>query len=60
MSAIRVAIADDQQLFCSGIQMLIESQTDLQFVGAAYDGEAAITLARRHVDGHPDAAARRH
>jgi len=43
--AIRVAIADDQQLFCSGIQMLIESQPDLQFVGAAYDGEAAITLA---------------
>ncbi|HWU46793.1 MAG TPA: response regulator transcription factor [Humibacter sp.] len=45
MSAIRVAIADDQQLFCSGIQMLIESQPDLQFVGAAHDGEAAVTLA---------------
>jgi len=44
--AIRVAIADDQQLFCSGIQMLIESQPDLKFVGAAYDGEAAIALAR--------------
>lgn len=27
--------------------MLIESQPDLQFVGAAYDGEAAIALARR-------------
>lgn len=51
MSAIRVAIADDQRLFCSGIQMLIESQADLQFVGAAYDGEAAITLAR---DARPD------
>lgn len=51
MSAIRVAIADDQQLFCAGIQMLIESQTDLQFVGAAYDGEAAITLAR---EARPD------
>ncbi|TFB75333.1 response regulator transcription factor [Cryobacterium glaciale] len=47
MRAIRVAIADDQQLFCSGIQMLIESQPDLQFVGAAYDGEAAIALARQ-------------
>ncbi len=46
MSAIRVAIADDQRLFCSGIEMLIESQPDLQFVGAAYDGEAAIALAR--------------
>ena len=47
MRAIRVAIADDQQLFCSGIQMLIESQPDLKFVGAAYDGEAAIVLARQ-------------
>ncbi|WP_341953671.1 response regulator transcription factor [Salinibacterium sp. TMP30] len=46
MTVIRVAIADDQQLFCSGIQMLIESQADLEFVGAAYDGEAAIVLAQ--------------
>ncbi|MBH0024974.1 response regulator transcription factor [Salinibacterium sp. SWN248] len=45
MSPIRVAIADDHQLFCSGIQMLIESQDDLAFVGAAYDGEAAVALA---------------
>ncbi|MEV8254416.1 response regulator transcription factor [Rhodoglobus sp. NPDC076762] len=45
MSVIRVAIADDHQLFCSGIQMLIESQADLEFVGAAYDGEAAVALA---------------
>ena len=44
-SAIRVAIADDQKLFCSGIQMLIESQPDLEFVGAAYDGEAIVELA---------------
>ena len=51
MRAIRVAIADDQQLFCSGIQMLIESQPDLRFVGAAYDGEAAIALAR---EARPD------
>lgn len=45
MSSIRVAIADDQKLFCSGIQMLIESQPDLEFVGAAYDGEAIVDLA---------------
>ena len=44
-SMIRVAIADDQKLFCSGIQMLIESQPDLEFVGAAYDGEAIVDLA---------------
>lgn len=42
---IRVAIADDQVLFCSGIEMLIESQEDLEFVGAAYDGEAISVLA---------------
>lgn len=45
MTTIRVAIADDHQLFCSGIQMLIESQVDLEFVGAAYDGETAVALA---------------
>jgi len=45
VTTIRVAIADDHQLFCSGIQMLIESQADLEFVGAAYDGEAAVALA---------------
>ncbi|KJC62890.1 response regulator [Agreia bicolorata] len=49
---IRVAIADDQTLFCSGIQMLIESQPDLLFVGSAPDGLAAVELAaqqRPHV-----------
>ena len=45
MSTIRVAIADDHKLFCSGIQMLIESQPDLEFVGAAYDGETIVELA---------------
>jgi DNA-binding NarL/FixJ family response regulator len=42
---IRVAIADDQTLFCSGIQMLIESQPDLLFVGSAADGVAIVELA---------------
>lgn len=49
---IRVAIADDQTLFCSGIQMLIESQPDLLFVGSAADGNAIVELAaveRPHV-----------
>ncbi|ARC56162.1 Transcriptional regulatory protein DegU [Frondihabitans sp. 762G35] len=45
MSPIRVAIADDQRLFCSGIQMLIESQSDLEFAGAAYDGDTIVNLA---------------
>jgi DNA-binding NarL/FixJ family response regulator len=51
MTPIRVAIADDQPLFCSGIEMLIESQDDLEFAGAAYDGAAAVALA---AEGHPD------
>jgi DNA-binding NarL/FixJ family response regulator len=44
---IRVAIADDQKLFCFGIEMLIESQDDLEFVGAAFDGPTAVELAAR-------------
>jgi DNA-binding NarL/FixJ family response regulator len=51
MKPIRVAIADDQPLFCSGIEMLIESQDDLEFAGAAYDGAAAVALA---AESHPD------
>ena len=47
MSApITVAIADDQKLFCAGVEMLIDSQDDLKFVGAAYDGPGAVELAR--------------
>ncbi|MEJ1229381.1 MAG: response regulator transcription factor [Galbitalea sp.] len=48
---IRVAIADDQVLFCSGIEMLVRSQDDLEFVGAAYDGEQILELVERE---HPD------
>ncbi|CAM5283248.1 response regulator [Leifsonia shinshuensis] len=43
---IRVAVADDQPLFCAGLQMMIESQSDLAFVGAAADGRQAVELAR--------------
>ncbi|MFF1875777.1 response regulator [Kitasatospora herbaricolor] len=51
MSAIRVAIADDQVLFCSGMRMLVESQPDLAFAGAAHTGDEAVDLAGRE---HPD------
>ena len=43
---IRVAIADDQPLFCTGLQMMIESQPDLEFAGSAPDGLQAMHLAR--------------
>lgn len=44
---IRVAVVDDQPLFCSGIGMLLESQPDLEFAGAAYDGAAGVELVLR-------------
>ena len=43
---IRVCVADDQPLFCAGLQMMIESQQDLAFAGAAPDGLRAVELAR--------------
>jgi DNA-binding NarL/FixJ family response regulator len=46
VTAIRVAIVDDQPLFCSGMAMLVESQPDLEFAGSAGDGIAALELAR--------------
>jgi DNA-binding NarL/FixJ family response regulator len=48
---IRVAVADDQPLFCAGLQMMIESQSDLAFAGAASDGAEAVALAR---EARPD------
>ena len=48
---IRVAVVDDQPLFCAGLQMVIESQKDLDFAGAATNGSDAVELAR---SAHPD------
>lgn len=42
---IKVAIADDHVLFCAGLEMIIRSQPDLEFVGSANDGSAIVTLA---------------
>lgn len=47
MTRIRVALVDDQALFRAGLRMLIGSQTDLEVVGEADDGRAAIALAAR-------------
>ncbi|HLJ99304.1 MAG TPA: response regulator transcription factor, partial [Streptosporangiaceae bacterium] len=43
---IRVVIADDQELVREGFRMIIEREDDLQVVGQANDGHAAIELAR--------------
>lgn len=51
MSAIRVAVVDDQRLFASGMQMLVDAQDDMTCVGIAADGAAALDLCDRE---HPD------
>ncbi|MFB6609020.1 response regulator [Agromyces sp. NPDC056379] len=48
---IRVVIADDHVLFCAGIEMIVRSQPDLDFVGTAHDGDDIVTLA---AELHPD------
>jgi DNA-binding NarL/FixJ family response regulator len=45
---LRVLIVDDQALIRAGFRMILEAQPDLEVVGEAADGEAAIGLARRH------------
>ncbi|QKS17344.1 response regulator transcription factor [Curtobacterium sp. Csp2] len=44
MSAIRVAVVDDQRLFASGMRMLVDAQDDMACVGTAGDGQAALDL----------------
>jgi DNA-binding NarL/FixJ family response regulator len=45
--SIRVAIADDHALVRMGFRALIESEPDLEVVGEAADGLAAVELARQ-------------
>ncbi|CAN5635605.1 response regulator transcription factor [soil metagenome] len=44
---IRVVVADDQALVRAGFRALLDAQADIEVVGAADEGEAAIDLARR-------------
>ena len=44
---IRVLIADDQALVRAGIRMLVETQPDLEVVGEAEDGIAAVSEVAR-------------
>ncbi|MGU3411086.1 response regulator [Microbacterium sp. M1A1_1b] len=48
---IRVGVVDDQRLFASGMQMLVDAQDDMTCVGIAADGTAALELCAAD---HPD------
>jgi DNA-binding NarL/FixJ family response regulator len=44
---IRVVVADDQAVVRSGLQIILESEADIEVVGEAADGRAAVELVRR-------------
>jgi len=44
---IRVLLADDQPLVLAGLRTILESEPDIEIVGEAQDGRAAVTLARQ-------------
>lgn len=52
MHRIRVAAADDDGLVRDGLGAIVSAQADMEFVGAAEDGEGALSLCRRE---RPDA-----
>ena len=45
---IRVAIADDETLFRSGLSMMVDAQADLEIVAEATDGNGAVDVIREH------------
>ena len=45
---IRVAIADDETLFRSGLSLIVDAQADLEIVAEATDGKGAVDVVRGH------------
>lgn len=50
-SKIRIVLVDDQQLIVDSLKMILDEQEDLQIVGTAENGKAAIDLCEQV---HPD------
>jgi YesN/AraC family two-component response regulator len=48
---IRILIVDDNRLFRDGLKLVINSQSDMELIGEAENGERAIVMSR---DLHPD------
>jgi DNA-binding NarL/FixJ family response regulator len=44
--AIRVLVADDQELVRAGLSMILEAQPDIEVVGQAADGREAVEMAQ--------------
>lgn len=44
---IRVLVCDDQAVVCDGLEMILNSDPQVQVVGKAYDGDEAVELAFR-------------
>jgi DNA-binding NarL/FixJ family response regulator len=45
---IRVAVVDDQELVRAGFRALLDADPEIEVLGEAADGHAAVELARRH------------
>jgi len=56
---LRILIADDQALVRAGFKMILDAEDDLDVVGEAADGAAAVELARRLKPPGTKAAAHR-
>jgi len=48
---IKVMVCDDQAVVCDGLEMILDSDDEIQVVGKAYDGDRQLRLLRRL---HPD------
>src|SRR5688572_32463429 len=44
MSKIRIIIADDHPVFLAGVRTVVQSETDIEIVGQASDGEQALCM----------------